>query len=142
MKLTRKATNETVQLEDGFLWDDRFNWSPMVQTIEFALDGTPIIQGGKKKGGRPITLLSKTEDQGWIEESILESLRTWSTAQKPDGTPEEFTLDFEYAHYKNSFNVLFYHEKQAFEANPVKGFPTVSEDEPYNVTLRFVEVGS
>jgi hypothetical protein len=142
MKLTRNSTNETVQLEDGFLWDDEFTWNAVRQTLEYALDGTPIFQGGVMKGGRPITLLSKNTDQGWVKRSDLSTLQTWSIAQGSDSSAEEFTLQFEYPHDTRSFTVLFYHEKQAFEATPVKEFPTVSEDDYYNVTLRFVEVDS
>jgi hypothetical protein len=59
MRLKRNATNETVPLEDGFLWSDEFDWKPIEQNQEYAIDGTLIVQEGKKKSGRPITLLSK-----------------------------------------------------------------------------------
>jgi hypothetical protein len=31
MKLKRNATNETVPLENGFLWSDEFDWKPIEQ---------------------------------------------------------------------------------------------------------------
>ena len=61
MRLKRNATNETVLLEDGFLFSDEFAWKPIEQNQEYAVDGTLIVQEGKKKSGRPITLLSKTD---------------------------------------------------------------------------------
>jgi hypothetical protein len=74
MKLKRNATNETVPLENGFLWSDEFDWKPIEQNQERAIDGTLIIQEGKKKSGRPITL-SASDGQGWINALIYQSLR-------------------------------------------------------------------
>jgi hypothetical protein len=36
MRLKRNATNETVPLEDGFLWSDEFAWKPIEQNQEYA----------------------------------------------------------------------------------------------------------
>lgn len=71
MKLIRKSTNETVPLEDGFLWSDEFDWKPIEQTQERAVDGTLIIQEGKKKSGRPITLQPATDGMGWVSWRII-----------------------------------------------------------------------
>lgn len=135
MRLLRKATNETVPLENGFLWSDEFNWKPVEQNQEYALDGTLIVQEGKKKSGRPITLLSKTEKQGWIKRAVLSVIQDWSALQD-----EQFTLVFEYPHDTRQFNVIFNHADGAIDAEPVKGFPTVSENDYYRATLRFIEV--
>lgn len=134
MNLTRINTGETVRLEDGFLWSDEFNWQPIKQQLDYAVDGTPIVQEGKKKGGRAITLLAKDSTQGWIQRKYLSQLYEWSIAQA-----EQFILQFTYPHDTRSFKVIFNHEGTAFEAVPVKEFPTVSEDDYYNVALRFLE---
>ncbi|MEG2463175.1 MAG: hypothetical protein RSA88_11560 [Acinetobacter sp.] len=134
MRLIRKATNETVQLEDGFLWSDEFSWKPIEQNQERAVDGTLIIQEGKKKSGRLITL-SPSDSQGWIKRSSLSILKDWSALQA-----EQFTLVFEYPHDTRQFNVIFNHAEGAIDAEPVKGFPTVSENDFYKVTLKFIEV--
>lgn len=134
MKLKRNATNETVPIEDGFLWSDEFSWKPIEQNQERAIDGTLIIQEGKKKSGRPITL-SPSDSQGWIKRSSLSILKDWSALQA-----EQFTLVFEYPHDTRQFNVIFNHAEGAIDAEPVKGFPTVSEDDFYKVTLKFIEV--
>ncbi|WP_336936493.1 hypothetical protein [Acinetobacter beijerinckii] len=135
MRLIRKATNETVQLEDGFLFSDEFSWKPIEQNQEFSVDGTLIIQEGKKKSGRPITLLSKENSQGWVKRSVLSVIQDWSALQD-----EQFTLIFEYPHDNRQFNVIFNHAQGAIEADPVKGFPTVSNEDYYKVTLKFLEV--
>lgn len=134
MKLRRKATNETVPLENGFLFSDEFDWKPIEQKQEYAINGTLIIQEGKKKSGRPITL-SPSDGQGWIKRSDLSVIQNWSALQD-----EQFTLVFEYPHDTRQFNVIFNHAEGAIEADPVKGFPTVSDGDYYEVTLKFIEV--
>ena len=134
MKLKRNATNETVPLEDGFLWSDEFDWKPIEQKQEYAINGTLIIQEGKKQAGRPITL-SPTDGQGWIKRSSLSILKDWSALQG-----EQFTLVFEYPHDTRQFNVIFNHSDGAINAKPVMGFPTVSDGDYYEVTLKFLEV--
>ena len=134
MKLKRNATNETVPLENGFLWSDEFDWKPIEQQQEYAINGTLIIQEGKKKSGRPITL-SASDGQGWINRSDLSVFRGWSGLQE-----ENFNWFFEYPHDTRQFNVIFNHAEGAIEADPVKGFPTVSDGDYYRATLRFIEV--
>lgn len=135
MRLKRNATSETVQLEDGFLFSDEFSWKPIEQNQEYAVNGTLIIQEGKKKSGRTITLLSKENSQGWVKRSVLSVIQDWSALQD-----EQFTLIFEYPHDNRQFNVIFNHAQGAIEADPVKGFPTVSNEDYYKVTLKFLEV--
>ena len=134
MRLVRKSTSEAVPLEDGFLWSDEFEWKPIEQKLERAIDGTAIIQEGKKKSGRSIALVPADKEMGWIKRRDLRSLLTWS------GLQEQFTLEFEYPHDNRHFNVIFNHEAGALEAKPVKDLPTISEDDYYNVTMRFTEL--
>ncbi|MDM1019708.1 hypothetical protein QSV37_05195 [Acinetobacter sp. VNK23] len=135
MRLIRKATTEAVPLENGFLFSDEFDWKPVEQNIERAIDGTLIVQEGKKKSGRPITLLSKTDKQGWIKRSSLSVIQDWSALQG-----EQFTLVFEYPHDTRQFNVIFNHAEGAIEATPVRGVPSISEGDFYRATFRFLEV--
>lgn len=135
MRLIRKATTEAVPLENGFLFSDEFDWKPVEQNIERAIDGTLIVQEGKKKSGRSITLLSKTDKQGWIKRSSLSVIQDWSALQG-----EQFTLVFEYPHDTRQFNVIFNHAEGAIEATPVRGVPSISEGDFYRATFRFLEV--
>lgn len=134
MRLVRKATSETVPLEDGFLWPDEFEWKPIEQKQERAIDGTLIVQEGKKKSGRPITLRPADQEMGWVQLKYLKTLYEWSLLQ------EQFRLEFEWPHDQRQFNVIFNHEAGALEAKPVKNIPAVSEDDYYNVTMRFTEL--
>lgn len=133
MKLIRISTSEAVSLSDGFLWSDEFDWQPIEQKQEPAVDGTLIIQEGKKKSGRTITLIAD-KNMAWVKRHIVSKLKDWSVLQ------EQFTLQFEYFHDKRSFNIAFNHQEKAIEAKPVLDHPSISEDEEYNVTLRFLEL--
>ena len=134
MKLIRKTTSETVPLEDGFLWSDEFDWKPIEQKQERAINGALIIQEGKKLTGRPITLIPPVQGVGWIKRKHLRTILEWSALG------EQFVIEFEYLHDQRRFNVIFNHEAGAIEAKPVKEHPTVSEEDYYIVTMRFTEV--
>lgn len=133
MKLKRISTQETVTLSDGFLWSDEFDWNPIEQKQDRAVDGALIIQEGKKKSGRPITLTAD-KNMAWLKRHIVSKLKDWSILQ------EKFELQFNYFHDKRTFKIVFNHQDKAIEANPVLEHPTVSEDDEYNVILRFLEI--
>lgn len=136
MKLIRVATSETVQIENGFFWSDEFDYKPIEQKQQFAVDGSLIIQEGKKKAGRPITLVPSNEGMGWIKRRELSKLQDWSALQD-----EQFTLEFDYPHDNRRFNVLFNHQEGAI-TNPklILGFSPISDDEYYSVTIKFLEL--
>lgn len=133
MKLVRKSTSEAVTLSDGFLWSDEFDWNPIEQKQDYAVDGAFIIQEGKKKSGRPISLTAD-KNMAWLKRHIVSKLKDWSVLQ------EKFELQFNYFHDKRTFNVFFNHQDKAIEAKPVLEHPSVSDDDEYNVTLRFLEL--
>lgn len=133
MKLVRKSTSEAVTLSDGFLWSDEFDWNPIEQKQDYAVDGAFIIQEGKKKSGRPISLTAD-KNMAWLKRHIVSKLKDWSVLQ------EKFELQFNYFHDKRTFNVVFNHQEKAIEAKPVLEHPSVSDDDEYNVTLRFLEL--
>ncbi|WP_270386884.1 hypothetical protein [Acinetobacter guillouiae] len=133
MKLVRKSTSEAVTLSDGFLWSDEFDWNPIEQKQDYAVDGAFIIQEGKKKSGRPISLTAD-KNMAWLKRHVVSKLKDWSVLQ------EKFELQFNYFHDKRTFNVVFNHQDKAIEAKPVLEHPSVSDDDEYNVTLRFLEL--
>lgn len=133
MKLVRKSTSEAVTLSDGFLWSDEFDWNPIEQKQDYAVGGAFIIQEGKKKSGRPISLTAD-KNMAWLKRHIVSKLKDWSVLQ------EKFELQFNYFHDKRTFNVVFNHQDKAIEAKPVLEHPSVSDDDEYNVTLRFLEL--
>lgn len=133
MRLIRKSTSETIQLEDGFFWSDE-NWSIVEQSQNYAVNGFLIIQEGVKQAGRPITLQPANSKKGWIKLRDLNKLREWQNLQ------EQFTLKFEMPHDTRQFNVIFNHKDGALDSSPVKNSPAVSLDDYFNVTMRFLEL--
>lgn len=133
MKLVRKNTSETIQLEDGFFWSDE-NWSEIQQNQEYAINGALIIQEGRKQAGRPITLQPANKTKGWIKLRDLNKLREWQNLQ------EQFTLQFQWPHDQRRFNVVFNHKDSALESSTIKGTPATSLDTYFNVIMRFIEV--
>lgn len=133
MRLTRKSTSETIQLEDGFFWTDE-NWSSIEQSQNYAVDGTLIVQEGVKQSGRSISLQPANRKKGWIKLSDLNKLRAWQNLQ------EQFTLKFEWPHDQRQFNVIFNHKDGALESTPVKNGPATSLNDYFNVTMRFLEL--
>ena len=133
MKLIRKTTSETIQLEDGFFWSDE-NWSEIQQNQEYAISGALIVQEGRKQAGRPITLQPANKTKGWIKLRDLNQLRLWQNLQ------EQFTLQFQWPHDQRRFNVIFNHKDNALESSTIKGTPATSLDTYFNVTMRFTEV--
>ena len=131
MKIKRISTSETVSIEDGFFWSDEFSWKAKEQSLEYAMDGTPIIQEGTKLSGRPITLQPADSGMGWAKLGTVRQLQAWSVLN------EQFELQFEWAHDTRKFNVVFNHVDGAIEATAVKGFPPASLEDPMNLTLRF-----
>lgn len=131
MRLIRKSTSETVSIEDGFFWSDEFSWKSKEQSLEYAMDGTPIIQEGIKLSGRSITLEPAESGMGWASLRVVRMLQAWSVLN------EQFELQFEWAHDTRKFNVVFNHVDGALDASAVKGIPPVSLDDPMNLTLRF-----
>lgn len=135
MKLIRKSTSETIQLEDGFFWSDE-NWTAIQQNQEYAINGALIIQEGRKQAGRPITLQPANKTKGWIKLRDLNKLREWQNLQ------EQFTLQFQWPHDHRTFNVIFNHKDGALESSTIKGTPATSLDTYFNVTMRFTEVSN
>lgn len=135
MKLERVSTSVQLTLDDSLLWSDEFDWQGIEQSQEYAVNGALIVQEGKKLAGRSIEL-SADPQMGWLKRSSLSTLKDWSLLQD-----ETFKLIFEYPHDTREFDVIFNHARTAIEANPVKGHPTVSDDDYYRVTLRFIEIG-
>ena len=50
-----------VLLDEELVWLDEWSWTPMAQTVAFAVTGDLIAQHGLKRGGRPLTLVGRLQ---------------------------------------------------------------------------------
>lgn len=45
-----------ITLPDGLVWEDELDWTPVVQSSDYALNGALIVEEAERLAGRPITL--------------------------------------------------------------------------------------
>jgi hypothetical protein len=64
---------DTITLPDGLVWTDRYDWTPIAQSMTVSITGTVIIQEAAQLTGRPITL-EGAEDQSWATRSQIDAL--------------------------------------------------------------------
>lgn len=53
-----------VALDEELVWDDEWGWTPMLQSLDYAVTGELIAQHGLKVGGRPVTLTGRIRQTG------------------------------------------------------------------------------
>ncbi|UDN24464.1 MULTISPECIES: hypothetical protein [Aeromonas] len=115
-----------VILDDELEWTDEWDWTPMRQSVEYAVTGDFIAQQGLRKGGRPMTLT------GRAKRSDLDALYLLLR------TPEVMTLIL----FGQPHRVLWRHEEVPIQALPDMNVSN-SADFPelgYTITLRLTEV--
>lgn len=119
-----------LELPDQLSWSDEFGWSEVEQSAEYAEEGSLIVDAFKKLAGRTITLEGDMT-RAWCQRGALLVLRQWA------GQPGvRFSLLLRGTTYK----VIFDHEAGAVDAQPVIDWVDPLPDDPYAVTLRFLEM--
>lgn len=115
-----------VALDDELVWSDEWAWTPMLQSVDYAVTGDLIAQHGLKVGGRPVTLTGRIRYAGLAAVYQLLS----------DPTPMTLSL------FGREFQVIFRHADGPIQAipdyevaNPAE-FPELG----YSLTLRLTEV--
>lgn len=133
-RITNPTTSETLELDDGLIWEDEFSWSPLQTTYQYTLTGAMVIQQGAKQAGREITLKGD-DSMNWITRADLETLKGWAAI-----AGKVLLLQITSLGGVTPYNVMFNLKANPIEAKPVLGHPTGLTDEYFNVTLRFLEV--
>lgn len=67
-------------LPDGLIWEDELDWEPVVQSTDYSVTGSLIIEEAERQAGRPITLRGG-RTWAWMTRSALLALST--TLQTP-----------------------------------------------------------
>jgi hypothetical protein len=119
-----------IVLDAGLLWADEFEWSPVVQKTQRALDGTLVVSEAALKKGRPITLTGGA-DHGWVPRSALEQLYALLGSVPP--------LVLQLADGR-SFDVRWRHAEKPIDARALRELALPSPSDPYVVTLKLITV--
>lgn len=53
---TYQSNTVTITLPTDLNWVDEFKWSPVIQSQEYAISGSLVVDDWVKLAGRPITL--------------------------------------------------------------------------------------
>lgn len=73
--ITLTANGSVIGLPEDLYWADEYDWSPILQTVDYAADGALMIDEFEKQAGRPITLRNYDEFSGWLPGPILRQLQ-------------------------------------------------------------------
>jgi hypothetical protein len=136
MKLINTSTAEVLVLPNDMLWENEFDWSPVLSDQAYSTTGALFIDQWVKQAGRPISLRAAEEDMGWVRRSVAQTLIAWAAAANL-----QLQLVFEYPTDVRSFNVVFDGTSgQPVTAVPVTGFPGHNPLDWFRVTIKLTEV--
>lgn len=117
---------DALELSDNGWWANEGRWSPLTQSVEYAIPGVPIIDQYQYQSGMPIMLDNLLLHRSTVEQlwTMRDAPLTYRTLVLPDA---------------RSFSVLFdFDAGEPVEADPIKPRPDPS-DELYLTILRFIE---
>lgn len=133
MRLTHLGLSESLTLSHDLLWVDEHGWVPVISNVTYSLTGALIVESGSRQGGRPITLSPPNANMAWHTRATVDTLHAWA------GAPgQQFELELDDG---RTFNVMFRHQEASpIDSKPVVGFPAYQAGDPWQVTLKLMEV--
>lgn len=135
-KLTNTLTGAIIELDDELYPSDEHEWSSLVSSTKYALDGTMIIEQSTRLAGRPYTMQAPS-DMGFLTRSTVNALKA-----ERDTLGATFWLDYRTDGQVKRVKVIFDTTQEAITAKPLKEFISPSLDDLFKVTLRFLEIPS
>lgn len=136
MKLINVTSGVQLPLPNDLLWENEFDWSPVLTDQEYSTTGALFIDQWVKQTGRPISLRAGEDDMGWVKRLTAQTLIEWAAI-----AGATFQLQFEYPTDTRLFNVIFDSTSgQPVTATPVKKFPGHSPNDEFRVTIKLIEV--
>jgi len=135
-KLTNTATNDVIILSDSLYPEGEHDWSAIVSSTKYALDGTMIVEQSVRQAGRPYTMQAP-DGHGVLSRATVNALKA-----ERDKLGATFWLDYLADGAVKRVKVMFDTTQEAIEAKPVKGSTSPKPTDYYNVTLRFLEIPS
>jgi len=135
-KLTNTLTGAIIELDDELYPSDEHEWSSLVSSTKYALDGTMIVEQSTRLAGRPYTMQAPS-DMGFLTRSTVNALKA-----ERDTLGATFWLDYRADGQVKRVKVMFDTTQEAITAKPLKEFISPSLDDLFKVTLRFLEIPS
>lgn len=136
-QLTNTATGAVIALDDEMYPNDEHNWSAVTESHKYALDGTLIIEQSTRKAGRPYTMQAP-DDMAWLPRSTVNALK-----DERDTLGATFWLDYLADGVLKRVKVIFDNSGgDAVNAKPVRGYISPEPNDPFIVTLKFLEIPS
>lgn len=136
-KLTNTTTGAIIELDDELYPSDEHEWSSLVSSTKYALDGTMIVEQSIRKAGKPYTMQAPS-DMGFLNRSTVNALKA-----ERDKLGATFWLDYRADGQVKRVKVIFDTTgDDAVTAKPVKEFISPSLDDLFIVTLKLLEIPS
>lgn len=136
-KLTNITTGAIIELDDELYPSDEHEWSSLVSSTKYALDGTMIVEQSMRQAGKPYTMQAPS-DMGFLTRSTVNALKA-----ERDKLGATFWLDYRADGQVKRVKVIFDTTgDDAVTAKPVKDFISPSLDDLFIVTLKFLEIPS
>ena len=111
-------------LPDDLIWQDELDWSGVAQQITPTLTGALIVEENAAPDGRPITLVGVTT-RGLVLR--LKTLEGQVTPQMSMTLQDGLTRTVSW-------------RRPGVQAEPLHDFSNPDDDDPYRLTLQFLEI--
>ena len=135
-KLTNTATNAVIMLSDSLYPSEEHDYSAIAESHKYALDGTLIVEQSVRQAGRPYTMQAP-DNMAWLPRSTINALKA-----ERDKLGATFWLDYLSDGVVKRVKVMFDNSGDAITAKPVRGYISPLPNDPFIVTLRFLEIPS
>lgn len=133
-KLTNTATNAVIMLSDSLYPSDEHDYSAIAESHKYALDGTLIVEQSVRQAGRPYTMQAP-DNMAWLPRSTINALK-----EERDKLGATFWLDYLSDGAVKRIKVMFDNSGDAIIAKPVRGYISPLPNDPFIVTLKFLEI--
>lgn len=135
-RLTNTVTNAVIVLSDSLYPDAEHDWSAIVSSTKYALDGTMIVEQSVRQAGRPY-VMQAPDGHGVLSRATVNALKA-----ERDKLSATFWLDYLADGAVKRVKVMFDTTQEAINATPIKGSTSPQLTDYYNVTLKFLEIPS
>lgn len=124
MQLIRTDTQEAILLPYDLFNNEEFNWQAVAKQMDYAIDGSLIVQEAIKKGGRKVVLKAPA-DMAWITRQTLAQLYEWANT---------LGLIVEWS------GARFMFDNDAIKAQPIKEFKSDNDNDLFSVQINLIEI--